>query len=296
VAYYDSSIEQLPLDRYSSYWTGGPTPGSNGISGFHTWECYMLLKYGKAGDFNPDNDYQYLIELPMYPEQVTESIGATWSTQNVLGRSSPLSAYANTDLKTVNFSLELHRDFLTGSYSLTKDALDAVYERAHKQTGGGYSEWNQSQQAAGRQLQTPEGPFDTRTWYVSANKMLQMSCYPQYTSYGQIPPTTYFIFGQMILKGYVRSYSTTWQKPIINTFYAWNRVDITMECYPDTIMSARDFILNYSSSSTQNTYNTTFPDIGDDQVSKYNVMQRNNMRSRHNYRNDSLGGNVMDIS
>ena len=277
---YDYSIEQTPMNRYSSYMNAGPNPGTNGIAGFHTWECYMLIKYGHPNNFAVGEDFQYLIELPMYPEQVTESIGATWTPQNVLGRSSPLSAYANTDLKSVNFGLDLHRDFLTGSFSHTYDTL--------KDVGGSLK-----QQAAGHQKQTPDGPFDTRTWYLSANKMLQMSCYPQYTSSGQIPPTTYFIFGQMILKGYVRSYSTTWQKPILNTFYGWNHVDIQMECYPDTIISARDLINNSSSSSTQNTYNTRFPDPN---TEASNVLVNENMRHRNNFRNGSLCGNVMDIS
>ncbi len=276
-------IEQTPMTRYNTYFNTNKqesTPGTNGISGFKTWECYMLLKYGRPDTFNISGDYQYLIELPMYPEQVTESIGATWSTQSILGRSSPLSAYANTDLKSVNFSLELHRDFLTGSFSHNTETLEDI---------GGSVQYNQP---AGYQVETPDGPFDTRTWYLSANKMLQMSCYPQYTDYGQIPPTTYFIFGQMILKGYVKSYSTTWQKPIINTFYAWNRVDITMDCYPDSIISARDLILNGSSSSTQNTYNTTFPNPT---TENSNVMTRPEMIRRQNFRNNSLGGNVMDI-
>lgn len=266
--------------RYTSYINNGIQPGNNGVFGFKSWECYMLIKYGKPGQFNVGGDYEYLIELPMYPDQVTESIGANWQSQNVLGRSSPLSAYVNTDLKSVSFELTLHRDFLTGSYSIDAEKLHNI---------GGNVKKNQY---PGFQKQTPGGPFDTRTWYVSANKMLQMSCYPQYTDNGLIPPTTYFIFGQMLLKGFVKSYSTTWKKPILNTFYGWNTVSIQMDCYPDTIMSARDLILNYSSASTQNTYNQTFPAVA---TSNSNVMTRGDMNQRHNYRtNATLGGYIAD--
>ena len=62
----------------------------------------------------------------MYPDEVTESISANWQKQTVLGRSAALSAYANTDLKTVNFSLDLHRDLLTGSFTHTEDSLKAA--------------------------------------------------------------------------------------------------------------------------------------------------------------------------
>lgn len=147
-------------------------------------------------------------------------------------------------------------------------------------------------QVAGKQIQTPRGPFNTRSWYVNVNKMLQISCYPQYLESGLVPPTTYFIFGQMILKGYVNSYSTTWKKPILNTFYGWNRVNIDMSCYPDSIISASDMITNkkLGTASTQNTYNTAFPDA---RVANSNVMTRNATMNRSNARTvNTLGGNL----
>lgn len=225
-------------------------------------------------------DREYLIELPLYPDEVTEQISAQWQTQNVLGRSAPLSAYSNTNLKSVNFNLELHRDLLTGSFSHTRNTM--------KQIGAD----ERINQVAGRQIQTPRGPFNTRSWYVNVNKMLQICCYPQYLESGLVPPTTYFIFGQMILKGYVESYSTTWKKPILNTFYGWNSVNISMNCYPDSIISASDIITNkqLGTASTQNTYNTPFPDA---RVAASNVMSRDATMNRSNARTaNSLGGNL----
>ena len=272
---------------YNEYEQGGVynndySVGHNGLSGFKKWECYMIVKYGRNGDFSfSDGKDQYLIELPLYPDQVTESISAQWTSQKVLGRSSPVSAYANTDLKTVNFSLDLHRDFLTGSFSHNNNSMLSI------------AGMTPDKQVAGKQLQTAKGPFGTRSWYTSVNKMLQIACYPQYTSKGLIPPTTYFIFGQMILKGYVTSYQTEWKKPILNTFYGWNSVSITMECYPDTIISASDIITKEKSgtASTQNTYNTVFPSKV---VASSNVMTRALTNDRSNARtSDSLGGNPM---
>ena len=176
----------------------------------------------------------------------------------------------------------MHRDLLTGSFSHTQQSIEQSPV-----------EGDISRQAAGLQKQSDKGPFYTRTWYTNVNKMLQISCYPQYTSAGLIPPTTYFIFGQMILKGFVKSYSTEWKKPIINTFYGWNSVSITMDCYPDSIISARDMITNKVSgtASTQNTYNTVFPN----NVGNSNVMLRYETTERSNARNDwSIGGRVSD--
>ena len=116
-----------------------------------------------------------------------------------------------------------------------------------------------------------------------------MSCYPQYTQSGLVPPTTYFVFGQMILKGFVNSYQTDWKKPILNTFYGWNTVSIQMYCYPDSIISAKDIIDNRGAMSTQNTYNTKFPTGS---AANSNVMTRN--FSRDNLRGSgALGGNVL---
>lgn len=267
--------------------------GYNGLTGFKAWECYMLIKYGNNGNFGVSGDSQYILELPLYPEQVTESISAEWATQKVLGRSAPLSAYAGTSLKSVNFSLDLHRDLLTGSFGLNeREAITLGY--GGNGLGNTYdSEGNRHKdksQIAGNQKETAAGPFATRTWYINANKMLQMACYPQYTSKGLIPPTTYFIFGQMILKGYVTSYQTEWKKPIINTFYGWNSVSISMECYPDSIISARDLITKNSAgtASTQNTYNTKYPT---GVSSSSNVMNREDTMNRSNARTVAAGKN-----
>ena len=254
--------------------------GYNGLSGLKTWECYMLIKFGNQYSFGISGDKEYLVKLPVYPEQVTESIGVKWATQDILGRSSPISAYGSTELKNVHFSMEFHRDLLTGSYSL--DATNAT-RLGYK---GGIND--DKSQLPGYQNEDDYGPFGTRTWYVNVNKMLQMACYPQYTDNGLIPPTTYFIFGQMILKGYVVNYSTTWKLPIINSFYSNNSVDINMDCYPDTIISAKDIISG--NTSTQNTYNTKFPTSA---ASSSDVDKRvyNGQINRSNLRtSSSLGG------
>ena len=280
-----ATIYDLDSEIYS-YKSDGYAAGTNGLSGFKTWECYMLLKYGNQNSFGISGEQEYLIEIPIYPESVTEQIAAKWQTQDILGRSSPISAYASTELKSVHFSLDLHRDLLTGSYSLTEEALNAALADSHV-PGQVY------RQAAGLQMQTAVGPFGTRSWYVNMNKMLQMALYPQYTDYGLIPPTTYFIFGQMILKGYVRSYSTDWNKPILNTFYSNNHVDIQMDCYPDSIIGANEIISGGGARSTQNTYNTQYPTSS---TVNSDVMRRtfNGNFERTNARSAAaLGGNVL---
>lgn len=272
----------MAITGYQSSHPTIPRGTDTGRQGFQEWECYMLLKYGNTQSFGVGGTGEYLCELPLYPEEVQESITANWEEQKVLGRSSSLAAYAGTSLKSVNFSMDLHRDFLTGSYSLQDSNLREIAS----DRGVTYDTVKRNQ-AAGRQYDYTNGLFGGRSWYVSINKMLQMACYPQYTSYGTIPPTTYFIFGQMILKGFVETYSTSWKKPIINTFYGWNSVSISMKCYPDTVISAHDMMTG--STSTQNTYNTKFPS----KVGSSNVMSRD--FGRQNYRGASSIGSMTEI-
>lgn len=274
------------LDSWErSFRTSGYNSGYNGLSGIRDWECYMLIKFGNQYSFGISGDKEYLVQLPVYPEQVTESIGVKWQPQEILGRSSPIAAYANTELKNVSFTLKFHRDLLTGSYSLTDSSLNDIYYNERRLSGNYLS-----CQPAGHQVEADNGPFGTRTWYVNVNKMLQMSCYPQYTSNGLIPPTTYFIFGQMILKGFVLNYSTTWQLPIINNFYSNNEVQIQMDCYPDTIIGAKDIIGGSGAMSTQNTYNTKFP-TSSAESSDVGARVYNGQITRSNLRTgSSLGG------
>ena len=46
-----------------------------GRQGFQDWECYMLVKYGYANSFGYSRPNEYLIELPLYPDEVQELIG-----------------------------------------------------------------------------------------------------------------------------------------------------------------------------------------------------------------------------
>lgn len=278
------------MGNYKDYFVSGkrqstiPHSNSTGRQGFQDWECYMLIKYGYANSFGHSRPNEYLIELPLYPDEVQESISANWAEQEVMGRSANLATYAGTSLKSVNFSMNLHRDFLTGSYSLTTKNLEEIAADS-----GQSLDYVMASQAAGRQYDYTEGLFGGRNWYVNVNKMLQMSCYPQYTNYGAIPPTTYFIFGQMILKGFVESYSTTWKKPLLNTFYGNNTVTISMKCYPDNVITANDIYTG--NSSTQNTYNTQFPS----NIGGANTMWENKSPDRPNLRGESSIGKLTDI-
>ena len=54
---------------------------------------------------------EYLI-LPCYPDQIADSLNSTFSQQNALSRSAPIFSYSNSGPRTVQVTLNLHRDMM----------------------------------------------------------------------------------------------------------------------------------------------------------------------------------------
>jgi hypothetical protein len=66
------------------------------------------------------NNYIYLYHteefliIPMYPETITDSMQSTFGSTNALSRSAPVFSFSNSGPRTVQITLELHRDMLDG--------------------------------------------------------------------------------------------------------------------------------------------------------------------------------------
>lgn len=50
--------------------------------------------------------------LPQYPDEVTDQIQSNFSEQNALGRTAPVYTFSNSGPRTIQFSLEFHRDMI----------------------------------------------------------------------------------------------------------------------------------------------------------------------------------------
>lgn len=50
--------------------------------------------------------------LPLYPDSITDSQGARFSSHESLGRTAPVQTYSGTGARTVSFSFDLHRDLM----------------------------------------------------------------------------------------------------------------------------------------------------------------------------------------
>lgn len=58
-----------------------------------------------------DNDLQYW-KLPCVADDITDSMGSTFSENSALGRSAPVFTYSKSGPRTVRISLPLHRDIM----------------------------------------------------------------------------------------------------------------------------------------------------------------------------------------
>lgn len=72
----------------------------------------------KEKAFNMINNYVYLfhtnqfIVLPTYPETITDSMSATFNSTYPLLRSAPIFTYVNSGPRTMQITLNLHRDMM----------------------------------------------------------------------------------------------------------------------------------------------------------------------------------------
>ena len=51
--------------------------------------------------------------IPVYPDSLSDSISATFSSTTALGRSAPIYTYAGSGPRTVTFNFSLHRDLMS---------------------------------------------------------------------------------------------------------------------------------------------------------------------------------------
>lgn len=157
-------------------------------------ECYMYISNNNVSSHNGSHIY----ELPCYPDEVSDSISVNWSDVSIIGRT-PIVAYNNTGLRNISFSMDLHLEMFYG-YS------------------GSYSGSAES------------SPIQNSSYRIkNILKALRSSVYPIYSSSGLKPPMVIFCFGELMMKGIIRSVGFQWKKPIIDKCYSLCTVSITMD-------------------------------------------------------------------
>lgn len=114
----------------------------------------------------------------------------------------PIMAYNSTGLRNISFSMDLHLDMMTNYVE--------GHDRHHR---------------------------------VSVILgALRSAAYPIYSSKGLKPPMVIFVFGELKMKGILRSVGFQWKKPIIDKKYSLCTVSINMDEIADPLRSEGDSI------------------------------------------------------
>ena len=88
-------------------------------------DCYLYISH-------LDDGFQYW-QLPGYPEEVTDSMDSTFTPTTALGRSAPVYTFSNSGPRTVQISLNFHRDMFEDMPSnvMLKDDEDKAESFIH---------------------------------------------------------------------------------------------------------------------------------------------------------------------
>lgn len=79
-------------------------------------DCYLYISH-------LNEPYQYWM-LPGYPDDVTDQMNSEFQTASALGRSAPVYTYSSSGPRSINISLEFHRDMFEEINQFLKDELD----------------------------------------------------------------------------------------------------------------------------------------------------------------------------
>jgi hypothetical protein len=82
-------------------------------------DCYLYISH-------LDEDVQYW-QLPCYPESVSDTMTANFTSTNTLGRSAPVFTFGYSGPRTVNITLKFHRDMFE-SEEYVSNVKPAEYE------------------------------------------------------------------------------------------------------------------------------------------------------------------------
>lgn len=78
---------------------------------FEKGECGVLVEFGHLANFGSKGQQNvYWSDLPCYPEEVSNSVEASWQETTIPGRTGSINVYNSTsDVKT-SFSFDMHRE------------------------------------------------------------------------------------------------------------------------------------------------------------------------------------------
>lgn len=161
--------------------------------------CNLTVKF-------PGTDNVYSIELPVFPEDVTNSISTNYTSYDILGRPGQISVYNSTGDMTTSFTLHMHRELQT-----SESTLDNTY----------LADINQIDKIV---------------------SLIEASQYPiiDSTSAGEYVPIVTYRFGDTVITGKQTSVNTKWSGPKIEGKYMEVVISISVTCTAGKIKDFTD--------------------------------------------------------
>lgn len=69
------------------------------------------------------------IELPCYPDEISDNTNANWSEEAIVGRSFPIAAYTGTGYRSISFSFTMHREMASNIENVIQTLRKTVYPK-----------------------------------------------------------------------------------------------------------------------------------------------------------------------
>lgn len=170
------------------------------LSPYSKNQCFVSVDF----QFNDKNDTKQQslrwFNLPVYPEEVNESITTSYSSTDIIGRPGTIASYNNTSDETKSFSLHMHREISTGGNGALKDIneIDAIVA------------------------------------------LLKSAQYPKFFSDGTYAPIVTYKFGDTLIVGKQTSIGVKWSGPKILGAYMEVVCNISVALTPKVVIDFED--------------------------------------------------------
>lgn len=85
-----------------------------------------------AKEFQLIENYIYIYQLgvyviiPVYPDTVSDVLGSTFATENILSRTAPVFSYSSSGPRNLSVTLTLHRDYMNSVNATNLSFIDEV--------------------------------------------------------------------------------------------------------------------------------------------------------------------------
>lgn len=154
-------------------------------------DCYVSICFDESSV-----PKTYTLNLPVYPEEVSNSFKTNYNSVSILGRPGTISNYSNTDDVTTSFTLKLHRELSTLDRNVNSNIGDNIDRIV---------------------------------------ALIQAAQYPMLNGKTSVPITCYK-FGDTLLIGKQTSCNVQWTGPLIDGKYMQCNLSISITNVPKKIL------------------------------------------------------------